>query len=600
MYLASMPKSEGGIDRLYADYDWGTSPLGAPGTWPASLRCVFETILDAKSQVVIFAGPEFVALYNDAYAPTIGNKHPQAFGRPARENWTELWAALEPMLQKVRREVQTVSARDLAFHIERHGYPETVHFDISYSPIRDGEEVAAVLCIVTETTERVRAQDTLAQSEARLRALFAQSAAGIALIDAQGRFNMVNARLCAMLGYSESDMLAMNYRDILHPDDRNGDALISGCLPQLSSGRTIEQQCIRKDGSSLWVAISGGSVPYVQGKDDRISLVMTDIGERRRAEADERRLAAIIASSTEAILSTDLQMRITSWNGGAERLYGYTASEAIGQLVTMLVPDDRTAEEAAIIAQIQNGHQVEPHETIRRCRDGRLVEVSLTVGPIYDEFGHVVGASKIARDIAERRRAERLQTVLVHEMKHRVKNILATVLAIARQTLGAQEGQAAETFRARLMALARAQDLVTDEQRDGAELCDIVTEVLSPYADSRFSIDGPAVLLPPKTALAFALGLHELATNAAKYGALSAAEGVIEILWRYDEEVGLDFTWRERGGPDVVRPDATGFGSVLIGEVLPAEFMGEVTIEYASDGLVCHLTAPPWQDFAPM
>lgn len=596
MYKASLPTAEGGVARLFADCDWEGSSLGVPDSWPPSLRCVFETMLAAQSQVIIFAGREFVALYNDAYAPTIGRKHPAAFGRPAAEYWTEPWPMLEPMLHKVYREGQTVSARDLAFETDRHGYPETAYFDISYSPIRDETGVVAVLCIVSETTDRIEAQRIAMKGEARLHSIFAQSAAGMALIDMQGRFTMVNGRMSTLLGYEQSEMLGMRYCELVHADDLA--EARDHRMPQLEGGGAFEQRLLRKDGTSVWVTTSGAAVSNETGTVDAVSIVVTDIDFRRRAEADERQLAAIIASSNEAILSTDLEMRITSWNGGAEKLYGYVAEEVIGELVTILVPNDRSAEEAAIIDQIRSGHEVLPHETIRKRKDGSLVEVSLAVAPVYDESGQVVGASKIARDISQRKRAERMQSVLVHEMKHRVKNILTTVLAIARQTLGDGLGQAADTFRSRLMALARAQDLVTNEQRDGADLRDIINEVIAPYPAKQFVITGPPILLLPRTALAFALGLHELATNAAKYGALSAEDGVVSIDWQYSEDAGLKFVWREAGGPTVSESGGTGFGSVLIKEVLPAEFMGEVMMEFESTGLICRLTAPAWEDLA--
>jgi PAS domain-containing protein len=126
-------------------------------------------MLPAKAPIVLFWGPEFVALYNDAYAPTIGEKHPKALGRPARENWAELWDDLEPLLRRVLDTGETVFAKDRPFYIERHGYPENVYFDISYSPVQDEKgEVGGVLCIVSETTERVVAQRELAIAQKRL------------------------------------------------------------------------------------------------------------------------------------------------------------------------------------------------------------------------------------------------------------------------------------------------------------------------------------------------------------------------------------------------------------------------------------------------
>lgn len=152
----------GEMTRLIAECDWSSSPIGPPETWPKSLTNAVGLILPAAAQIVLFWGPEFVAIYNSAYAPTIGDKHPRALGRPARENWAELWDDLEPLLQGVRDTGETVFAKDRPFYIERHGYPETVYFDISYSAIPDGSGgVGGVLCIVGETTERVLAEKAL-------------------------------------------------------------------------------------------------------------------------------------------------------------------------------------------------------------------------------------------------------------------------------------------------------------------------------------------------------------------------------------------------------------------------------------------------------
>ena len=170
----------------------------------------------------------------------------------------------------------------------------------------------------------------------------------------------------------------------------------------------------------------------------------------------------------------------------------------------------------------------------------------------------IVGASKIARDITERRRAERLQQTLVHELNHRVKNILATVQAIARQTFrsGPLDSRARETFEARLHALSRAHDLLTRENWDGAEMAAVVAQVLAPYQRQRFEIEGPQLRLPPRVALALTLALHELATNAAKYGALSVPSGRVAITWavRPGDPPHLALRWQEHGGPLVSPP----------------------------------------------
>lgn len=591
------PPDGGEMAALIRSHDWSQTSLGPISTWPACLRTAVSLMLPAHAQIVMFWGPEFLAFYNDAYAPTIGDKHPRALGRPACESWSELWSDLEPLLRRVLDTGETVSAQDRPFYIERHGYPEQVYFDISYSPLRDETgTVRGVFCIVSETTRRVLARHALRESEERLRAVFEQATGGIALTDTTGRFALVNECFREIVGYQEAELLGMRMQDITHPDDLKAEEALFGKLVGDGDGYTIEKRYVRKDGTLVWVSNSVGPIRDETGKVRQASAMVIDINRRKLGEEAERRLAAIIASSYDAILSTDLDMRITSWNQGAEHLYGYGAEEAIGRLVTMLVPPDRPDEETLIIESIRRGERVEPHETIRLRKNGSAVDVSLTVSPVCDEHGRIVGASKIARDITGRKETERLQRALMDEMKHRVKNILATVQAIARQTFGGHldTEAASAAFDARLLSLSRAHDLLTRERWDGADLATVVAEVLAPYPRDRFEIGGPPLKLSPRLVLAMSLALHELATNAAKYGALSVQTGRIAIAWtvRPGTPDRVELRWRERGGPLVSPPKRRGFGSRLIEGVLAAELNGAVRLGFEPEGIVCDVVAP--------
>jgi two-component sensor histidine kinase len=180
------PSGGGATGVLIRALDWSKTSLGPISAWPAHLKATISLMLPARAQIVLFWGPEFVALYNDAYAPTIGDKHPRALGRPASENWAELWDDLEPLLRRVLATGETVFAKDRPFYIERHGYPEDVYFDLSYSPVRNEEgKIGGVLCIVSETTERVVAQERqsllLRETNHRLKNLFAMIDAMISL-----------------------------------------------------------------------------------------------------------------------------------------------------------------------------------------------------------------------------------------------------------------------------------------------------------------------------------------------------------------------------------------------------------------------------------
>ena len=309
------------------------------------------------------------------------------------------------------------------------------------------------------------------------------------------------------------------------------------------------------------------------------------------------RLAAIVANSDDVILSKTLEGVITSWNGGAERIFGYSAEEMIGQHISKIIPPELMNEEKEIIARLARGERIEHFETIRVAKDGRRIDISLTVSPLRDASGRIVGASKVARDIGDRKRAEQTQRLLIDELNHRIKNTLATVQAIATQTLrrAATPGDFVESFNGRIKALARAHGLLTGSSFQGAEITDLVREqlLLGGEGDSRISWNGPQVMLEAQPALHLALVLHELGANARKHGALSSPNGRVGLTWVVQVNNGrhLQLTWREARGPLVRPPTAQGFGSVLIENSLRAHG-GEVVVTYAESGVVCEINLP--------
>lgn len=320
--------------------------------------------------------------------------------------------------------------------------------------------------------------------------------------------------------------------------------------------------------------------------------MLVDVTDRRRTE---ERFAAIIESSDDAIISKSLNGVIMSWNSGAERLFGYTAAEAIGRPVTMLIPPERIDEEPGIIARIRRGERIDHYDTVRRHKDGSAIDISLTVSPIRDSDGTIIGASKIARDITDRKQAEERQQLLVGEVKHRIKNLLATVQAIARQTLKGTPLDEREAFIARLMALANAQDLLTLERWNRAAVHEVVDRALRPFEakhNARFLTKGPQdVWVDAQRASLLTMALHELATNAVKYGALSNGYGIVSLAWEVtgeEDAQSVRFTWRELGGPLVVPPERKGFGSFLIERALQGGG-GGARLEFNPNGLICSL-----------
>ncbi len=467
----------GEVAKLLVARDWSDSPLGPPEGWSPSLGTAVAMLLRASAEIVLFWGPEFIALYNDSYAPTIGSKHPRALGRPAQENWAELWDDLGPMLRGVFETGETFSAKDRAFYIERHGYGETVYFDVSYSAVPDtGGTVGGVLCIVCETTDRVLAERRVTQSESRLRAL-------------------VNATA------------------------------------------------------------------------DVIYRMSPDWSEMR--ELDSRGLVA------------DSHVPRSDW------MKDYVPAEDWPMV------EARIAKATADVA---------PYELEHRAflRDGSLGWMASRAVPIVDAEGKITEWFGTATDVTERHRAEEHLRLVVHELNHRVKNNLAMVQSIASQTFrGAEDLQEAQgRFSERLVALAQANDLLTGERWTGISLHGAIAQAVSPYrrAGDRFMLGGPDISLSPKTALAITLAMHELSTNAVKYGAWSNEEGHVTVEWsRAGDAAGeprLHIEWREQGGPPVKAPTRRGFGSRLIERGLSGELNGEVRLIFDPAGLRCTVDAP--------
>ena len=320
--------------------------------------------------------------------------------------------------------------------------------------------------------------------------------------------------------------------------------------------------------------------------------MLVDVTDRNRADVHAQRLASIVESSDDAIISKDLNGIITSWNGGAERLFGYKPDEVIGKPITILIPADRSDEEPQIIERVRRGERVDHYDTVRRRKDGSLIDISLTVSPLKNTDGRIVGASKIARDITERKRAQEQQKLLVKEMKHRIKNSLATVQAIATQTLN-RHAEERDAFIARLHALGNAHDLLTSETWQTAPLHSIVTQALKPFQEQhheRIAVEGPAdVWLDATKSVVVAMVIHELATNALKYGALSNGSGHVSVTWDQLSQPSLaKLVWRESGGPEVGSPERKGFGSHLIERAFGGQ-LGMAQLVFNPEGLCCVL-----------
>jgi len=253
--------------------------------------------------------------------------------------------------------------------------------------------------------ERLRQANRLA-ADAQFRELFEQAAVGLAQVGLDGSFLRVNQRLCDIVGYPRGELLAKTIQDITHPDDlAGGVALVRQLLAGERQTYTLEKRYLRKDQSVVPINLTVSLVRDRAGQPEHFILVLEDITVRKRAEVATAQLAAIVQSSDDAVIGKTLDGLITSWNPGAERVFGFSADEMIGHSITMLIPLERQDDEEKIMSRIKRGESVQHFETVRVRKDGCLIDVSVTVSPIKDADGKIVGVSKVARDITEQKRA---------------------------------------------------------------------------------------------------------------------------------------------------------------------------------------------------
>jgi PAS domain S-box-containing protein len=324
------------------------------------------------------------------------------------------------------------------------------------------------------------------------------------------------------------------------------------------------------------------------------------LGRAKDGEGDATRqqqyelLAAIVESSHDAIISKNLESRITSWNRGAQLVFGYTAEEMIGESVLKLIPVERHIEEVDILDRIRRGERIEHFETVRRHKDGHHINVSLTISPIRAEGGRIIGASKIARDITEKVKAEHTQRLLMREVNHRSKNLLAVVEAMVRKTASSTPpAELVSRISQRLQALSAIQNLLIYSEWRGVDLGTLARAQTAPYCDGRIRFEGPSVTLQPPAAQALGLAFHELATNAVRHGVLNAEGGTISVQWNIagnGDGRKLSLVWRETGKASV-EPDRTSFGTTILKRATEDALDGHVSVEHGADGYAWRLEA---------
>ncbi len=382
----------------------------------------FEVTLASIGDAVITTDVNANITYLNPVAESLtGWSSTQAKGEPLEQVFRILneytRQTVENPIGKVLQSGKIVGLANHTALIDKSG--QLTPIEDSAAPIRDskGRIVGAVM-VFHDVSDRRRAEKALRASQERLRATFDQAAVGIIVVDLNTQFLEANQRFCDMLGYSIDELHRQTFAQTIHPDDvseaqTKSEALRAGKSPHCA----FENRYVRKDGASVWGRTTLTILSEASDKAQRFIGIVEDITARKeteqalraaRMQEEEIRsaMAAIVESSDDAIISKTLDSIITTWNYGAERLFGYRAQEVIGRPITLLFPADKLDEEATILHGLNSGERIEHYETVRVRKDGTPIDVSLTVSSIRDSNGAIIGASKIAHDITQRKRME--------------------------------------------------------------------------------------------------------------------------------------------------------------------------------------------------
>ena len=391
----------------------------------------------------------------------------------------------------------------------------------------------------------------------------------------------------------------------IHPDDLG--ALIADFQTDGRPARDFEKafRVVRRDGEIRWIASRGRLFNGSGGDLERMVSLSFDVtdqkngeAQRKAAERSNAELASIVASSVDAIVSIDLEGTVSSWNAGARQSFGVEAEAVIGAPLGLIFPD-MTAEERDEQFKLVTDGEAHEFETTQVLKNGEAVDLWITSAPMRAPDGPLIGASLIMRNVSAQKKREDHVRFLMRELTHRSKNLLAVIQAMARQSMTRDitPEDFVKKFTERLAGLAGSHDLLSSLDWKGASLMDLIRSQLNHYLelfDTRIRLEGDDILIRPIAAQNIGIALHELSTNAAKYGALSSDDGNVKISWSFggENESTMTMIWRETGGPRVTAPTRQGFGRTVMDRIAGRALGGKSAIAFDPGGVVWTLDVP--------
>ena len=566
----------------------------------------------APSFMAVFDGPDHVFdIVNNAYTQLIG--HRDVIGKPARTALPEIAdQGFINLLDRVYASGEAYVGNGITAKLQREpGAPLEERFiDLVIQPVRgDDDAVTGVFVQGHDITDQKRAELAASESEARFRRLAQSMPNHVWTAYPDGMLDWFNVQVYAYSGAKPGDLDGDKWAMMVHPHDIGPASEVWASALHSGTPYEIEFRLRRHDGVYRWFIARAVPLLDPDGTVERWVGTNTDIEEQKEAEAALRESDLRVKLALDAAdigvwqcFVVDGEFVEPTGDDRAMKLLGATPGETstFAGLLERIHPDDRDMLVPAARAALDPAGDGLMSLEYRLSADGRQPErwVQVRAQTVAGEGGlRLVGT---ARDITARKNAEVQQQVVSAELQHRIKNTLAMVGAIASQTLrGDDIADRRNAFNDRLGALARAQDMLMTPGPNSAQLRDVIEAALEAHRTERRPVDirGPDIELSARQGVAIALATHELATNAAKYGALSVDGGRVTIDWSTDgqDDSGgplFTFVWRESDGPPVRPPSRSGFGSRLITRVLPNDFGGEVKLDYENTGVVCQLVAP--------
>ena len=598
--------------RLADNFDWSQTELGPIREWPEALRSAVRLVLVSDVPMVMMAGErDGVLIYNSGYAQFAGDRHPGIFGRPVLDAWPEIADFnRENMRRGFAGESWYLADQELV--LNRRGRFEPAWMNLNYSPVLDDAgNVLAVLVVVIETTDRVVTQRDLARNREKLE-LALHSSAMVGTWDWDLRRDKLTAdERFARLFSIDPELAAeglpvADYLRSIHPDDRGRiQAELDTGLKQ-TGHIGFEYRLVQSDGSIRYVSASGEVIAAEDGRPTRFPGVVVDITEQRLAAdalaESELRFRTLADTMPQMVWSTLPDGFHDYYNARWYEFTGAPVGTTDGEgWNDMFHPDDQQRAWAEWRHSLTTG---EPYHIEYRLRhhSGTYRWVLGQALPIHDAKGRITRWFGTCTDIHEQRLAAEEREIIAQELSHRIKNIFA-VLGGLVGLVGRQHPDAApfaDSLRDRIFALGRAHDFVRPHSRASAPrshpatLQSLISELLTPYmgeGQQRVVFEGEDVSIDDAAATPLALLFHELATNAAKYGALSRSDGKLIISTGTDGS-NVTMRWREQGGPTPVAGQASGFGSRLITLSVEGQLRGKLEKRWEPDGLIVDVTVP--------